>query len=70
MSWHPIETAPRGTPILVTDGETIVVCERGECAGKDWMDSVGFGGYEWDWYIEWDRLTHWMPLPDQPRKET
>ena len=66
MEWQPIETAPKRTPILATDGKVIVVLERGECAGKDSPISVGFGGYEWEWDFEWKNLTHWMPLPEPP----
>ena len=69
-AWRPIETAPRSTPILATDGKVIVVLERGECAGKDWPDASGFGGHEWDWYFSgWESLTHWMELPALPEKE-
>jgi hypothetical protein len=67
MTWQPIATAPEGIPILVTDGEVIVVVSRGECAGAPWPDSVGFGGPEWDFYFDWEDLTHWMPLPALPQ---
>lgn len=67
MNWQPIETAPKKTPILVTDGRVIVVLERGECAGDDWPDAVGFGGWEWEFNFEWKDLTHWMPLPALPQ---
>ena len=67
MKWQPIDAAPKNTPILATDGVVIVVLERGECAGKDWPNAVGFSGYEWDWdFDSWGNLTHWMPLPDLP----
>ena len=66
--WQPIETAPRSTPILVTDGEIIVVVEREWLLfGKEeWPEPVGFGGDEWEWSFEWADLTHWMPLPKLP----
>jgi hypothetical protein len=65
--WQPIETAPRDTPILVTDGKIMVVLMRGDVGpGTDWPDPVGFGGYEWDWEFDWDDLTHWTPLPAPP----
>ena len=67
--WMPIETAPKRTPILATDGKVIVVLERGECAGNDWPDAVGFGGYEWEWDFNWSDLTHWMPPPAPPAPE-
>ena len=64
--WQPISTAPKDTPILATDGKLIIVLMRGTCGGEDWPDSVGFGGYEWEWDFEWKDLTHWMPLPEAP----
>ena len=43
--WQPIATVPKDTPILVTDGEIIVVVERGEYwRGVDTTWPVGFGG--------------------------
>ena len=68
QTWHPIKTAPKNTPILVTDGKVIVVVECTICgSGDKWPDSVGFGGHEWEWAFEWNDLTHWMPLPKLPR---
>lgn len=69
MKWEPISTAPKSTPILATDGKVIVVLERGENAGRNWPDPVGFGGYEWEWDFYWGDLTHWMPLPPMPNSE-
>ena len=37
--WQPIATAPRDTPILVTDGGIIVVVER----GKYWRGLTQYG---------------------------
>ena len=68
--WQPIATAPRDTPILVTDGEIIVVGERGEYwRGVDRTWPVGFYGDDWEWYFEWEDLTHWMPLPPLPGEQ-
>jgi len=67
MNWQPIETAPKNTPILATDGIDVVAIKRGECAGRDWPYPVGFGGDEWEWdFGGWEGLTHWMPLPELP----
>jgi hypothetical protein len=66
MEWQPIETAPRHTPILVTDGKMIIVIERCGYVGNDYPGEVGFGGYEWDFDFIWKDLTHWMPLPELP----
>ena len=68
--WQPIATAPRDTRILVTDGEIIVVVERGEYwRGVDRTWPVGFGGDDWEWDFEWEDLTHWMPLPPLPGEQ-
>ena len=69
--WQPIATAPRDTHILVTDGEIIVVVERGKCwrgvVDRTWP--VGFGGEDWEWDFAWEDLTHWMPLPPLPGEQ-
>ena len=70
--WQPIATAPLDTPILVTDGNVVVVgmFERlGKGVDSLWFAPVGFGGYEWEWNFEDDQLTHWMPLPPLPDKQ-
>jgi hypothetical protein len=60
MKWQPIETAPRdGTPILATDGETIV--------------TTRYGAFSWthegiDPAVT-RRLTHWLPLPPPPKAD-
>ena len=68
--WQPIATAPRDTPILVTDGEIIVVVERGfDRLGVDGTWPVGFGGDDWEWDFVWEDLTHWMSLPPLPGEQ-
>ena len=68
--WQPIATAPRDTPILVTDGKIIVVVERGEYwRGGDRTWPVGFGGDDWEWDFGWEDITHWMPLPPLPGEQ-
>lgn len=62
--WSPIETAPEGLPILVTDGEFIVVAQLDSTG---WPDAVGFRGNQWDWDFEETALTHWLPLPELPK---
>ena len=66
MQWQPIDTAPKGIPILATDGKVIVVLERSDALKIDWPNAVGFSGYEWEWDFEWKDLTHWAQLPDLP----
>lgn len=59
MDWQPIETAPKETPVLIWNGEWVLI-------GEQWGDTP------WsEWGNEADALngrqpTHWMPLPDPP----
>lgn len=64
MAWQPIETAPHEVPILVTDGEFIVVASLDLTR---WPGAVGFRGHEWEWDFQETSLTHWMPLPEPPK---
>ena len=67
--WQLIATAPRDTPILVTDGEVVVVVEIGEYwRGSERVWPVGGFGDEWEWEFELEDLTHWMTLPKPPEK--
>jgi hypothetical protein len=68
--WKPIQTAPYKTPIIVTDGDTVIVAERWlYCDNIDGLGPVGFDGYEWEWDVDWKDLTHWMPVPVPPKVE-
>ena len=70
--WQPIETAPRDTPILVTDGEVVVSGVWGKlCDGSDtdFLDPIGFIGHEWEWTFDERELTRWMPLPPLPDEQ-
>lgn len=80
--WQPIATAPRDTPILVTDGEVVVSGEWGklyEGCDTDFLDPIGLSGYEWKWSFDERELahgmptppllTHWMPLPPLPDEQ-
>jgi len=55
--------------VLVTDGEIVTAAER-----HDFFDSgIGwtghrFGGHEWQWDFDDSFITHWMPLPEPPKK--
>lgn len=46
--WEPIKTVPLNKPVMLTDGETIVI---GECQALinpenfDYVEGVGFNGY-------------------------
>lgn len=61
-----------GTPVLVTDGKSVLV---GECEVVNgfvsWVAS-GVDGHEWEWefddYEDQGKITHWMPLPQPPAK--
>lgn len=72
--WHPIETAPADTPVLIWDGHVIATAERYEWlthGGKtlsDWR-VIGSGdcscGY-CDAGFRGENPTHWMTLPEPP----
>ncbi len=70
MKWQPIETAPDKTPILVTDGNTVIATFLDVC-GNDpkHMYAQGFSGREWDYDFTINQATHWMPLPEPPEVE-
>jgi hypothetical protein len=61
---------PEYQPVLVTDGEKILV---GEIGGWGWQAS-GVEGYEWEWEFEQSYardpkiITHWANLPKPPDK--
>jgi hypothetical protein len=48
--WQPIETAPKGTEVLMLKG-------NGKYAIADWGRYCEYNG---------GNFTHWMPLPDSP----
>ena len=57
--WQPMETAPKGLPILT-------LMKHGAIEGE--WDGETAGGYYWrdmEWYP-----THWMPLPAPPQEPT
>ena len=66
MKWQPIETAPIGSPILLS-----ILCRTGH-----WTVMVGIRHTEDGlWYLDYpvfdeigtnDEPTHWMPLPAPP----
>ena len=58
--WNPIETAPHGINVLITDG---IIVTGGRQDKYGW-DVVGVTGYEWEIQFE---PTHWMPMPALPK---
>lgn len=68
-AWLPIETAPKKTPILMTDGSIVTAATIDQCGGYNTMLAHGFGGYEWDYDFRHEEATHWMPLPAPPTSE-
>ena len=66
MKWQPIETAPKDftIKILLTDGTDIVLAHFEE------DEQI------WEYYDYFRECilrycpTHWMPLPEAPKKET
>ena len=83
MKWEPIETAPKdGTAIVVASNGWIRAVVRWmdiDSADSEWGTVEHTP--DWQWAIEdgkndrmyyrgWNQLTHWMPLPPPPVKET
>lgn len=66
MKWQPIETAPKdGTIILVADKGVYVAriaqWDKGMLrSGGGWLDA---------WNSDNVEPTHWMPLPDVPKRK-
>lgn len=78
MEWQPIETAPKdGTWILVYGKGTKDESEPRKIAVAqftNWLNGTYRKGWWWQfawydggYYGEFDRATHWMPLPDAPK---
>ena len=69
--WEPIKTVPFNKPVMLTDGEIIVI---GECQSIgfsgdfNYIEIVGAIGYDLDWDFNIEDLTHWMTLPLFPEK--
>lgn len=66
--WQGIESAPKdGTFYLAWDGrETAVVNEPPGCARGTWHTSTLGNFWHGGAINNWERFTHWMPLPPQP----
>ncbi len=57
--WQPIETAPRGKPVLLWRApEWFVAAQIEGEFGIGWCTPDGFEVF---------RATHWMPLPEPPK---
>jgi hypothetical protein len=65
QGWRAIETAPLdGSDVLLfstIEGQDVGRWEVTYAAGHEWMDAQGYSIYG---------VTHWMPLPPPPDKET
>ncbi len=71
MAWRPIETAPLDKAIIlwwtpIDDNKYAEVAVIGQVSfhekGKWWNGQLGE-------YQDLERITHWMPLPKQPRNK-
>jgi hypothetical protein len=62
MEWQPIETAPSGTPVIVSCGA--IVGEALLHKNEQWRWANNFPSDEWGMEIYPD---HWMPLPEPPQ---
>jgi hypothetical protein len=56
-----------GIGVLVTDGDIITCAELTSIKPPSWTGH-GWVGYEWEFGFNEDDITHWMPLPDPPKK--
>lgn len=62
-NWQPIETAPTGVYVLLSDGQEFALGMKVESPIVYWIPG-GISGYEWEWDIV---PTHWMSLPELPK---
>ena len=69
--WEPIKTVPFNKPVMLTDGEIIVI---GECqtigfsGDFNYIEIAGAIGYDLECTFHVEDLTHWMALPLLPEK--
>lgn len=54
--------------ILYTDGEE-VYSGKYDANSRRSFDLIGAGGWEWEEMYEPEEITHWMPVPELPKKE-
>ena len=71
QEWHPIETAPLDTPILVIGGTTTYEIGKAHPCISPTKASRSIGTYfkiaDAKGYESWvESPTHWMPLPKPP----
>lgn len=72
--WISVEDKPipAKTPVLVaTKDGTVTVCAveywaSGPNRTGQFLQSVGFGGYEWEYDFTYEEITHWHELPKPP----
>lgn len=71
MNWISVkERLPRNTGF----SENVILCTRAGCVTTGWLQN---GAFKWwilddaDYHecVEFDCITHWMPLPEPPKEE-
>lgn len=50
--------------LVVVKGGGMVTAQWSKMV-EDWTN-YGWSGYEWDWILDDEPVTHWMPLPEPP----
>ena len=67
MSWQPIETAPRGVPVLVSlpDGSVVSAIEVAAFGTRQWHTSANL--FECFYPQLQTEPRHWQPLPEPPK---
>ena len=73
MDWKDIqkELPEKGVGVLVTDGKIVTSAELAEpfrLVNLRWTGHE-YSGYEWEFDFNEHNITHWMPLPNLPKKE-
>ena len=42
---------------------------RGSIGAHSVVERTHFNGQSWASFFDWDKVTHWMPLPEPPEAE-
>ena len=73
MEWKDIkkELPEKNVGVLITDGKIITavrLVESFKSGDLEWMGHE-YSGFNWEFDFNEVNITHWMPLPNLPKKE-